>query len=60
MISKRSKYKFDQTVTTDDKILTLSTCLDNNRRLVVHAVLVKNDTTTTDENTDNIESTETN
>ena len=40
MITKRSEHKFDTKVTTDDKILTLSTCLDNNQRFVVHAVLV--------------------
>lgn len=41
LLKSRSDYEFDTEVTKDDKILTLSTCLENNRRLVVHAVLVK-------------------
>lgn len=40
-LKTRSDYEFDTEVKEDDKILTLSTCLENNRRLVVHAVLVK-------------------
>ena len=40
MITDRSEHKFDTKVTTDDKILTLSTCLDDNKRFVVHAVLL--------------------
>ncbi len=40
-IKSRSMVNFDTKVTADDKILTLSTCLENNRRLVVHAVLIK-------------------
>lgn len=40
MIKGRSEYNFDTEVTIDDKILTLSTCLDNDQRFVVHAVLV--------------------
>ena len=38
----RSQINLSTEVTTKDKILTLSTCLDNNRRLVVHAVKVNN------------------
>lgn len=41
MITDRSEYDFDTEVTINDKILTLSTCLDNNKRFVVHAVLVQ-------------------
>ncbi|MGM9834963.1 MAG: class B sortase [Bacilli bacterium] len=41
MIKDRSDYKFDTEVNAEDKIVTLSTCLQNDRRLVVHAVLVK-------------------
>ena len=41
IIKKRSFYSFSTKVTTDDKILTLSTCIDQNKRLVVHAVLKK-------------------
>jgi len=40
LIKGRSKFQFNTDVTVNDKILTLSTCLDNNKRLVVHAVLV--------------------
>ena len=42
LIKSRSSYKFNTKVDTDDKILTLSTCTgNNNKRLVVHAVLLK-------------------
>lgn len=41
-ITSRSKYNFNVPVTKDDKILTLSTCLNyNGERIVVHAKLVK-------------------
>ena len=41
MIKNRSDIKMLKAKpTTDDKILTLSTCLNGDRRLVVHAVLV--------------------
>ena len=40
MIKSRSIYDFNTPVTTDDKILTLSTCATNNTRMVVHAVLI--------------------
>ena len=40
MLVDRSEVKFDTYVGVNDKILTLSTCLDNNRRFVVHAVLI--------------------
>ncbi len=43
-LKKRSQIKFDVELTAQDKILTLSTCLDNNYRLVVHAVLVEETT----------------
>ena len=39
MLKNRSQVKLDTEVTAKDKILTLSTCLDNDKRLVVHAVL---------------------
>ena len=42
MIRGRSGFKNSTPVTAEDKILTLSTCAGgNNRRLVVHAVLLK-------------------
>ena len=41
MIEGRSIYDFGVNVDIKDKILTLSTCLSNNRRLVVHAVLLR-------------------
>ena len=40
-LQKRSKYKFDTTVSGSDKILTLSTCYSNNEKLVMHAKLIK-------------------
>lgn len=43
LVSNRSDIKLKAKATTDDQVLTLSTCLDNNRRLVVHAVRVKNE-----------------
>lgn len=41
IITTRSIKDFNVEVTTNDKILTLSTCIDQNKRLVVHAVLLK-------------------
>ncbi len=42
MITERSIYDFQQTVTTNDKILTLSTCANgHDNRLVVHAKLIQ-------------------
>jgi sortase B len=41
MIRERSMFASSATVGVNDKILTLSTCLDNDQRLVVHAVLKK-------------------
>lgn len=40
MITERSMYDFKVPVTKNDHILTLSTCANNNKRLVVHAVLI--------------------
>lgn len=40
-ISKRSIYNFNYNVNKDDIILTLSTCYDDNTRVVVHAKLIK-------------------
>jgi hypothetical protein len=45
LITKRSKKNFKTTVTPDDKILTLSNCYNTDARFVVHAVLVKEETT---------------
>lgn len=43
LISNRSVYNFRVPVNIEDNILTLSTCVgDNNRRLVLHAKLLKN------------------
>lgn len=39
MLKKRSQAKLDTEINENSKILTLSTCLDNDKRLVVHAVL---------------------
>lgn len=40
-ISKRSIYNFNYNVNKEDIILTLSTCYDDNTRVVVHAKLIK-------------------
>lgn len=40
-IKKRSIYNFNTNLTTDDKVLTLSTCYDDTIRTVVHAKLIK-------------------
>lgn len=39
-ISSRSNIRFNTKVSTTDKIITLSTCLNGDRRLVVHAKLI--------------------
>ncbi len=39
MLKNRSQVKLDTEINANSKILTLSTCLDNDKRLVVHAVL---------------------
>lgn len=42
LVKGRSIYDFNIKVTTDDKILTLSTCANgNDKRLVIHAKLIK-------------------
>ena len=40
MLKDRSIYNFDVTLNGDDKILTLSTCADEDNRYVIHAVLI--------------------
>ena len=40
-IKGRSVHNFNTQVTKDDHILTLSSCYDNTKRVVVHAKLVK-------------------
>lgn len=40
-IQDRSNYQFRANVNTDDKILTLSTCYDDNTKVVLHAKLIK-------------------
>ena len=42
MLKERSIYDFGITPTGSDKIITLSTCLEGDNRIVVHAVLIKN------------------
>lgn len=41
LIKERSTANFNTLVTTNDKILTLSTCHGNTKKLVVHAKLIK-------------------
>ena len=41
MIKNRSSHNFNTNVTSTDIILTLSTCYNNNEKMVVHAKLIK-------------------
>ncbi len=41
MLQKRSSYSFDTTVNANDKILTLSTCYNDQEKMVMHAKLIK-------------------
>ena len=41
LITKRSIYDFNTNVTINNKILTLSTCFDDNSKVVLHAKLIK-------------------
>ena len=41
MIKNRSSHNFNTNVTSTDNILTLSTCYNNNEKMVVHAKLIK-------------------
>ena len=41
LIKGRSSYNFETNVTNEDKVLTLSTCYNDNDRMVVHAKLIK-------------------
>lgn len=43
-LKDRSIYEFDNEVTLDDRILTLSTCYKTDQKLVVHAKLIKKET----------------
>lgn len=41
MLKDRSVYDFDATINENDKILTLSTCYNDQERVVLHAKLIK-------------------
>ena len=41
LISSRSNYNFNTNITNNDRILTLSTCYDDNNKVVLHAKLIK-------------------
>lgn len=41
MIKNRSIFNFDASITTSDKILTLSTCYSDTEKTVIHAKLIK-------------------
>ena len=41
MITKRSEHSFNTPVSTNDNILTLSTCYNNEKKVVLHAKLIK-------------------
>ena len=43
LLKNRSMYNFNTEVSTDDKILTLSTCYNNYEKMVMHAKLIKID-----------------
>jgi len=43
MLIGRSAHNFDTTVSSNDKILTLSTCYNNTEKVVLHAKLIKRD-----------------
>lgn len=44
LIAGRSVHKFNTVVTTNDKVLTLSTCYGPHKKMVVHAKLIKIET----------------
>lgn len=44
LIKERSEFNFNTDVNINDKILTLSTCYNDNDKMVVHAKLIKFDT----------------
>lgn len=41
MLEERSRYDFNATLNAEDHILTLSTCLNDSERVVLHAKLIK-------------------
>lgn len=41
MITKRSEHSFNTPINTNDNILTLSTCYNNEKKVVLHAKLIK-------------------
>ncbi|MDO4963281.1 MAG: class B sortase [bacterium] len=41
MLINRSQYNFNTNINSNDKILTLSTCYDNDNKVVLHAKLIK-------------------
>ena len=41
MLIERSTYNFNTSISAEDKILTLSTCYDDNDKVVLHAKLIK-------------------
>lgn len=43
MITERSMHNFATSISSDDKIVTLSTCYNSSEKLVVHAKLIKSD-----------------
>lgn len=43
LITSRSAFNFNSSVNTTDKIITLSTCFDDNDKVVMHAKLIKSE-----------------
>lgn len=44
MLMNRSAYNFNTSVSENDNILTLSTCYNDNEKVVLHAKLIKKET----------------
>ena len=44
MLVDRSSYNFNTNVSENDNVLTLSTCYNNNEKVVLHAKLIKKET----------------
>ena len=42
-LKNRSVFDFNTTLTKDDKIITLSTCYNDNDKVVMHAKLIKSE-----------------
>ena len=41
MLMNRSKFDFNTSINENDRIVTLSTCYNDNKKVVMHAKLIK-------------------